>query len=286
MPNTQYIEGSPVYECSLVAASALQYMMLQSWGNTIRIFPGMPAEWKSASYDNLRAEGAFLVSAIRNEGKTSWVKIHSLAGEPCRIRPNFIGAFTCDQPAKLKDLGNGLYELSLKKCESVILYQGAIQQVITPCDLGEQKQNFWGLKESCDALGVPVLNLKGSLSLGKPATASSSFSQTYDANKGTDGKAETRWSVAGGKTTGWLEIDLQSELSFARVDLYEFEQRISSWSLEIKDGEAWKTITKGEMIGAQRTLSFAPVKARYIRFNILDSYDGAPSLYEFHVFEK
>ena len=32
MPNTQYIEGSPVYECSLVAASSLQYMLLQSWG--------------------------------------------------------------------------------------------------------------------------------------------------------------------------------------------------------------------------------------------------------------
>ena len=286
MPNTQYIEGSPVYECSLVAASSLQYMMLQSWGNTIRIFPGMPAEWKAASYEKLRTEGAFLVSAIRKEGKTSWVKIQSLAGEPCRIKPNFSGTFTCDQPEKLKDLGNGLYALALKKGETVLLYQGEAKQKISPCDLGDQKQNFWGVKHSSAELDAPVLNLKGALSLGKPATASSSFSKAYDANKGTDGKAETRWSVAGGKTTGWLEIDLQSEMSFARVDLYEFEQRISSWSLEIKDGETWKPVTKGEMIGAQRTLSFAPVKARYVRFNILDSTNGAPSLFEFHVFEK
>jgi hypothetical protein len=92
--------------------------------------------------------------------------------------------------------------------------------------------------------------------------------------------------VAGGKKTGWIEIDLQSEISFARVDLYEFEQRISSFSLEVKDGETWKTISKGELIGAQRALTFPAVKARFVRFNILDSYDGAPSLYEFHVFEK
>ena len=286
MPNTQYIEGSPVYECSLVAASALQYMMLQSWGNTIRIFPGMPAEWKTASYENLRTEGAFLVSAIRKDGKTSWVKIQSLAGEPCRIKPNFTGTFTSDQPAKLKDLGNGLYELELKKSETVMLYQGEAKQKISPCDLGDQKQNFWGVKESNATLNAPVLNLKGALSIGKPATASSNYSKAYDANKATDGKAETRWSVAAGKNTGWLEIDLESEMSFARANLYEFEQRISSWSLEIKDGETWKPVTKGEMIGAQRTLSFTPVKARYVRFNILDSNDGAPSLFEFHVFEK
>ena len=286
MPNTQYIEGSPVYECSLVAASALQYMMLQSWGNTIRIFPGMPAEWKTAAYENLRAEGAFLVSAIRKEGKTSWVKIQSLAGEPCRIKPNFSGAFTCDQPAKLKECGNGLYALALKKGETLILYQGESKQKINPCALGDQKVNFWGIKESNVTLDVPVLNLKDALSLGKPATASSSFAPAYDARKATDGKAETRWSVAGGKTTGWLEIDLQSEISFSRVDLYEFEQRISFFSIEVKENETWKTVFKGEMIGAQRTILFAPVKARYVRFTILDSANGAPSLFEIHVFEK
>jgi hypothetical protein len=282
MPNTQYIEGSPVYECSLVAASALQYMLIQSWGNMIRIFPAVPAAWESVSYENLRAEGAFLVSAIRKEGKTSWIKIQSLAGEPCRIQPNFSGPFTCDQPEKLKDLGRGRYELALKKGEQLILYQGAPRQEITPCDLGGQAMNVWGVKEARPA----VFNLKGALSAGKKATASSSWSSAFDATKAVDNKPETRWSVAGEKTTGWIEIDLQSPVSFSRAELYEFEQRISAWSLEYKEGEKWNPILKGEMIGAQRTLTFAPVKARYVRFNILDSMNGAPSLYEFHLFEK
>ncbi|MDR1485830.1 MAG: hypothetical protein LBT09_13540, partial [Planctomycetaceae bacterium] len=85
MPNTQYIEGSPVIECSLVAAESLQEMLIQSWGGVIRIFPAVPAEWKDAAFQDLRAEGAFLVTAVRKDGKTSWVKVKSLAGELCRV---------------------------------------------------------------------------------------------------------------------------------------------------------------------------------------------------------
>ena len=147
MPNTQYIEGSPVYECSLVAASSLQYMLLQSWGGTIRIFPAMPQEWSAATYQNLRSEGAFLVSAIRKDGKTSWIRIESLAGEPCKVKPNFSGAFACNRPDLLKALRNGVYELALKKGESALLYQGEREQVVQPCDLGGQKPNAWGMKK-------------------------------------------------------------------------------------------------------------------------------------------
>jgi len=147
MPNTQYIEGSPVYECSLVAASSLQYLLLQSWGGTIRIFPAMPQEWSTAAYQNLRAEGAFLVSAIRKDGRTSWVRIESLTGEPCQVKPNFTGAFACNRPDQLKELGNGVFELALKKGEAAVLYQGESEQVVQPCDLGGQKPNAWGLKE-------------------------------------------------------------------------------------------------------------------------------------------
>ena len=147
MPNTQYIEGSPAYECSLVAASSLQYMLLQSWGGTIRIFPAMPQEWSAATYQNLRSEGAFLVSAIRKDGKTSWIRIESLAGEPCKVKPNFSGAFACNRPDLLKALRNGVYELALKKGESALLYQGEREQVVQPCDLGGQKPNAWGMKK-------------------------------------------------------------------------------------------------------------------------------------------
>jgi alpha-L-fucosidase 2 len=109
-------------------------------------FPDMPQEWSTAAYQNLRAEGAFLVSAIRKEGRTSWVRIESLAGEPCKVKLNFTGAFACDRPDLLKNLGNGVYALALKKGESAVLCQGEREQVVQPCDLSGQKPNVWGLK--------------------------------------------------------------------------------------------------------------------------------------------
>jgi alpha-L-fucosidase len=124
MPNTMYIEGSPVIECSLFAAKSLQDMLLQSWGDRIRIFPAIPAEWKEASFHDLRAEGAFLVSAERRNGKTDWVRIKSLEGASCTIKPGFTGSFDSTSPSvKITKTGDGLYEISLKKGEEVVLFQ-------------------------------------------------------------------------------------------------------------------------------------------------------------------
>jgi hypothetical protein len=126
MPNTMYIEGSPVIECSLFAAKSLQDMLLQSWGDRIRIFPAIPAEWKEASFHDLRAEGAFLVSAERRNGKTDWVRIKSLAGAPCRIRPGFTGHFDLSSPVvKMHEIEPGVFELGLEKGQEVILSQKA-----------------------------------------------------------------------------------------------------------------------------------------------------------------
>src|SRR5438046_1709068 len=45
----------------------------------------MPAAWTGAAFDRLRADGAFLVSAVRHDARTAWVRIESLAGAPCRL---------------------------------------------------------------------------------------------------------------------------------------------------------------------------------------------------------
>jgi hypothetical protein len=84
-PNTLYTEAGPVIETPLSAATSLQEMLLQSWGGKLRVFPAIPDAWKDVSFARLRGEGAFLVSAVRHEGKTAWVRIESLAGEPCRV---------------------------------------------------------------------------------------------------------------------------------------------------------------------------------------------------------
>jgi hypothetical protein len=118
---------SPCLESSLSAANNIQSMLLQSWGGKIRLFPAAPAAWPDALFHNLRAEGAFLVSARRAGGKTRWVRIESLAGEPCLVKPGFDGeprVANGAQRAAIKPLGDGVYEVALAKGESVVLSPG------------------------------------------------------------------------------------------------------------------------------------------------------------------
>lgn len=87
--NTMYTEVGelqwPTLETPLTVGKCLHDMLLQSWGDKIRIFPAVPDEWKDIEFRNLLAEGAFEVSASMKEGRTAYINIKSLAGEPCRI---------------------------------------------------------------------------------------------------------------------------------------------------------------------------------------------------------
>ncbi len=121
-PNTLYVEAGPCIETPLAAAASINDMLLSSWGDRIRVFPGVPSTWTDVSIRDLRAQGAFLVSAAREHGHTVWVRVKSLAGEPCRICPNLSGAVHATVP--LKSVGNGVYELALKKGGEAILYVG------------------------------------------------------------------------------------------------------------------------------------------------------------------
>ncbi|MBI4025383.1 MAG: glycoside hydrolase N-terminal domain-containing protein [Verrucomicrobia bacterium] len=67
------------------AAHAVNEMLLQSWGDKIRLFPAVPPEWKDVSFTDLRAEGAFRVSAWRKQGRFVRAEIVSEKGQPVRL---------------------------------------------------------------------------------------------------------------------------------------------------------------------------------------------------------
>jgi alpha-L-fucosidase 2 len=121
LPNTMYTEGSPCIETPLSAATSLEEMLIASYGNKIRVFPAIPSAWRDVSFYHLRTEGAFLLSAARRNGKTDFIRIDSLAGEPCRIWTDIASPVT-DPPVGMKDLGAGTYELSLAKGQSVVVH--------------------------------------------------------------------------------------------------------------------------------------------------------------------
>lgn len=78
-------------EGNFAAAAGLQEMLLQSHGGTIRVFPAIPEAWKEVSFNTLRTEGAFLISAQRVNGMTKAVEIVSERGGPCRLISPFSG---------------------------------------------------------------------------------------------------------------------------------------------------------------------------------------------------
>ncbi|WP_075590833.1 glycosyl hydrolase family 95 catalytic domain-containing protein [Labilibacter marinus] len=123
-------------EASLGGVTTVQEMALQSWGDVIRVFPAMPDEWKDFTFHNYRGEGAFLVSATRKYGTTEFVRIKSLAGAPCKIRPGFKSdtKVYSNSAIKPKEIEIGVFELKLKKGEEAILWTGnkAPECVIKP----------------------------------------------------------------------------------------------------------------------------------------------------------
>ena len=125
-PNTMYTEAGPVIETPISAAQALHEMLLQSWrgrdGEKLRVFPAVPAAWKDAAFQ-LRAEGAFLVSAVRRDGRTTLVRVQSLAGEPTTLQADLADpVITASTPsARAEKLGERTWKLTLAAGESVLL---------------------------------------------------------------------------------------------------------------------------------------------------------------------
>jgi len=70
-------------------ALAVQEMCLQSWHDTLRIFPAIPWKWHNASFRDFRTEGAHTVSGRWENNATTWFKITAGKDGPLRIRNIF-----------------------------------------------------------------------------------------------------------------------------------------------------------------------------------------------------
>ncbi|MEI6684116.1 MAG: glycoside hydrolase family 95-like protein [Bacteroidota bacterium] len=62
-------------EGNFAFASGIQEMLLQGNSGQVVVFPAIPASWKNVAFTNLRTQGAFLVSAVREEGKIIEIKV-------------------------------------------------------------------------------------------------------------------------------------------------------------------------------------------------------------------
>jgi hypothetical protein len=150
-PSGSFLESQPVFEAGVCGVASIQNMLLQSWGDKIRVFGAMPKAWPHAVFSELRAEGAFLVSAEWKDGKTDWLRIKSLAGEPCRVQTDLAEGFVVSSPQKgctAKKVGPGLLEVSLAKDGEVLLRRDtSVQPLVKPIPATDNVANYYGVKK-------------------------------------------------------------------------------------------------------------------------------------------
>ena len=76
-------------EGNFAFAQGVHELLLQKRKDHIEVFPSVPVNWKNVSFVNLRAEGAFLISAKKENGIPVSLKIISEKGGECRIKLPF-----------------------------------------------------------------------------------------------------------------------------------------------------------------------------------------------------
>jgi hypothetical protein len=158
--NTMYLEAGPVIETPLAGAATIHELLLQSWcpepfGTHIRVFPAVPDAWPEASFRDLLAAGGFEVSAARRGGATRWIRIRSLAGNPCRVQTGFPGeaaasgarSFTVSTAPDRN--GRRVTTVDLRKGETVLLTpagaaSGGADLVLVPVAPEPDRVNWFG----------------------------------------------------------------------------------------------------------------------------------------------
>jgi hypothetical protein len=146
-PNTMYCEKGPVLETPLHAADALHDLLLQSNRGCIHVFPAIPSGWDDVCFAHLRAEGSFLVSALRRGGLTRVVKVIGLSGEPCCLRCDLRSPIVVIEGREASATPrNGLLELSLEQGQSAEIREHGDTAVyaFSPVDSSPALHNFYG----------------------------------------------------------------------------------------------------------------------------------------------
>ena len=97
-------------------------MLLQSYAGFIEVMPALPAAWQDVSFNDLRAEGAFLVSAKKVAGEMAEVKIVSEKGGSTKLKMPFVkwGA-GYNKGFKITDTHDGFITLTSKPGAVLVL---------------------------------------------------------------------------------------------------------------------------------------------------------------------
>ena len=111
-------------EGNFAFAAGLQEMLLQSHAGFIEVFPAVPDGWKDVSFNTLRAQGAYLVSTVRQNGLTKKVTINSEKGGTVKLKLDSRGYKQKSSGiAKILHQDNGYTTIEMGAGGTIVFYQ-------------------------------------------------------------------------------------------------------------------------------------------------------------------
>ncbi len=73
-------------EGNFAFAQGIHELLLQCHDGVIEVFPALPKSWNEVSFESLRAEGAFLISAVQKDGVPQSIQVLAEHGGTLRIK--------------------------------------------------------------------------------------------------------------------------------------------------------------------------------------------------------
>ncbi|MGY3054693.1 alpha-L-fucosidase 2 [Pedobacter sp. UYEF25] len=113
-------------EGNFAFAQGVNELLLQSRDGYIQVFPAVPNQWKDVSFRDLRAEGAFLISASKTNGAPESVNVVSEQGGLLKIKLPFRTLIARNRSGKVVTAPtiDGITIYNLKKGEKITFENG------------------------------------------------------------------------------------------------------------------------------------------------------------------
>lgn len=112
-------------EGNFAFAQGVHELLLQSREGYIEVFPSVPQTWKDVSFNRLRSEGAFLVSAKKENGIPLSITVYAEQDGELRIKLPFRTWLSRSTPRSSFHMDeNGIVSIQLKKGQTIILENG------------------------------------------------------------------------------------------------------------------------------------------------------------------
>lgn len=110
-------------EGNFAFAQGVHEMLIQSNNGYIEIFPAIPVYWKDVSFNTLRTEGAFLVSAVKENGNITVVKITATVAGLLQLKLPFKTFYIEGEQKKYK-VDDNVLSLNMTPGETILVKNG------------------------------------------------------------------------------------------------------------------------------------------------------------------